>query len=117
MLAFALSFDEVIVTTFTAGQQQTLPIWMLEELVRPRQRPVTNVVAMVVVLVTLLPILAAYYLTRDGDRDRRQAANDSDADHMAPETKHGHRRLLIGAAFERGARTRRADPEPAHRRD
>jgi putative spermidine/putrescine transport system permease protein len=66
MLAFALSFDEVIVTTFTAGQQQTLPIWMLEELVRPRQRPVTNVVAMVVVLVTFLPILAAYHLTRGG---------------------------------------------------
>lgn len=64
MLAFALSFDEVIVTTFTAGQQATLPIWMLEELVRPRQRPVTNVVAMVVVIVTFLPILAAYYLTR-----------------------------------------------------
>lgn len=64
MLAFALSFDEVIVTTFTAGQQQTLPIWMLEELVRPRQRPVTNVVAMVVVLVTFVPILCAYYLTR-----------------------------------------------------
>ncbi|WP_083100875.1 ABC transporter permease [Pseudophaeobacter leonis] len=67
MLAFALSFDEVIVTTFTAGQQQTLPIWMLEELVRPRQRPVTNVVAMVVVLVTFLPILGAYYLTRGTD--------------------------------------------------
>ena len=66
MLAFALSFDEVIVTTFTAGNQSTLPIWMLEELVRPRQRPVTNVVAMAVVLVTVLPILAAYYLTRDG---------------------------------------------------
>lgn len=68
MLAFALSFDEVIVTTFTAGQQSTLPIWMLEELVRPRQRPVTNVVAMIVVLVTFLPILAAYYLTRGGDQ-------------------------------------------------
>ncbi len=68
MLAFALSFDEVIVTTFTAGQQATLPIWMLEELVRPRQRPVTNVVAMVVVLITFLPILAAYYLTRDSDQ-------------------------------------------------
>jgi len=67
MLAFALSFDEVIVTTFTAGQQQTLPIWMLEELVRPRQRPVTNVVAMVVVIVTFLPILGAYYLTRGTD--------------------------------------------------
>jgi putative spermidine/putrescine transport system permease protein len=67
MLAFALSFDEVIVTTFTAGQQATLPIWMLEELIRPRQRPVTNVVAMVVVLVTFLPILAAFYLTRGTD--------------------------------------------------
>jgi putative spermidine/putrescine transport system permease protein len=67
MLAFALSFDEVIVTTFTAGNQATLPIWMLEELVRPRERPVTNVVAMVVVLVTALPILFAYYLTRGTD--------------------------------------------------
>lgn len=67
MLAFALSFDEVIVTTFTAGQQQTLPIWMLEELIRPRERPVTNVVAMAVVLVTFLPILAAYYWTARGE--------------------------------------------------
>jgi putative spermidine/putrescine transport system permease protein len=67
MLAFALSFDEVIVTTFTAGNQATLPIWMLEELVRPRERPVTNVVAMVVVIVTFVPILFAYYLTRGTD--------------------------------------------------
>ena len=66
MLAFALSFDEVIVTTFTAGQQTTLPIWMLSELVRPRQRPVTNVVAVIVIGLTFLPILAAYYLTREG---------------------------------------------------
>ena len=50
MLAFALSFDEVIVTTFTAGQQSTLPIWMLKELIRPRQRPVTNVVAIFVIV-------------------------------------------------------------------
>ncbi|TXH70806.1 MAG: ABC transporter permease [Thiothrix sp.] len=72
MLAFALSFDEVIVTTFTAGQQSTLPIWMLEELVRPRQRPVTNVVAVLVVLMTVLPIIAAYYLTRDGEHSAGQ---------------------------------------------
>jgi putative spermidine/putrescine transport system permease protein len=64
MLAFALSFDEVIVTTFTAGQQTTLPIWMLTELVRPRQRPVTNVVAVFVIAATFVPILIAYYLTR-----------------------------------------------------
>jgi putative spermidine/putrescine transport system permease protein len=68
MLAFALSFDEVIVTTFTAGQQSTLPIWMLTELIRPRQRPVTNVVAVFVIAVTLLPILLAYYLTREGEQ-------------------------------------------------
>ena len=67
MLAFALSFDEVIVTTFTAGQQSTLPIWMLQELIRPRQRPVTNVVAIFVIAVTFIPILCAYYLTREGE--------------------------------------------------
>jgi putative spermidine/putrescine transport system permease protein len=67
MLAFALSFDEVIVTTFTAGHQNTLPIWMLTELVRPRQRPITNVVAVFVIAVTFLPLVFAYLLTRDGD--------------------------------------------------
>ncbi len=69
MLAFALSFDEVIVTTFTAGSgtdAKTLPIWMLDELIRPRQRPVTNVVAILVFAATFFPILAAYYLTRGG---------------------------------------------------
>ncbi|WP_439841812.1 ABC transporter permease [Aeromonas taiwanensis] len=66
MLAFALSFDEVIVTTFTAGQQTTLPIWMYQELIRPRDRPVTNVVALIIVAFTTIPILLAYYLTRDG---------------------------------------------------
>ncbi|HSG45894.1 MAG TPA: ABC transporter permease [Anaerolineales bacterium] len=59
MLAFALSFDEVIVTTFTAGQQTTLPIWIFSQLSRPRDRPVTNVVAMIVVLITFLPIFFA----------------------------------------------------------
>lgn len=68
LLAFALSFDEVIVTTFTAGQQTTLPIWMLQELIRPRQRPVTNVVAVVIIALTFLPILAAYYLTRSDEQ-------------------------------------------------
>lgn len=59
MLAFALSFDEVIVTTFTAGQQSTLPIWIFSQLTRPRDRPVTNVVATFVILITFLPILFA----------------------------------------------------------
>jgi len=65
MLAFALSFDEVIVTTFTAGQQETLPIWIYGQLTKPRQRPVTNVVAVFVVLATSVPILLAHRLTRD----------------------------------------------------
>ena len=65
MLAFALSFDEVIVTTFTAGQQETLPIWILSQLARPRNRPVTNVVAVFVIAATFIPILLAHRLTRD----------------------------------------------------
>jgi putative spermidine/putrescine transport system permease protein len=67
MLAFALSFDEIIVTTFTAGTQRTLPIWLLNQLGKPRDTPITNVVAMMVMLMTMLPILGAYYLTRDTD--------------------------------------------------
>jgi putative spermidine/putrescine transport system permease protein len=72
LLAFALSFDEVIVTTFTAGQQTTLPIWMLQELIRPRQRPVTNVVAVVVIVLTFIPIVAAYWLTRADEEPQRR---------------------------------------------
>jgi len=68
MLAFALSFDEIIVTLFTAGHQQTLPIWFYSELFRPRERPITNVVAVVVMLVTLVPILLAYYLTKPDEQ-------------------------------------------------
>ena len=64
LLAFALSFDEIIVTIFTSGPEQTLPIWFYAELFRPRDRPITNVVAVIVILVTLIPILFAYRLTR-----------------------------------------------------
>lgn len=64
ILAFSLSFDEVIVTTFTAGQQQTLPIWIYSQMLKPRNRPITNVTAMLVVLLTALPILLAQRLTQ-----------------------------------------------------
>ena len=67
MLAFALSFDEIIVTTFTAGHERTLPLWLLNQLGRPRDVPVTNVVALLVMLVTTFPILGAWWLTRDGE--------------------------------------------------
>jgi putative spermidine/putrescine transport system permease protein len=64
ILAFALSFDEIIVTTFTAGHEQTLPLWLLNQLGRPRDVPVTNVVALLVMLITAVPILLAWRLTR-----------------------------------------------------
>jgi putative spermidine/putrescine transport system permease protein len=64
-LAFALSFDEVIVTTFTAGQQNTLPIWILNQLSRPRDRPVTNIAAIIVILTTIVPIYLAYRWTQE----------------------------------------------------
>jgi ABC-type spermidine/putrescine transport system permease subunit II len=67
MLAFALSFDEVIVTIFTAGNERTLPIWFFSELFRPRDKPITNVVAVIVMAVTLVPIVLAYYFTRPDD--------------------------------------------------
>jgi putative spermidine/putrescine transport system permease protein len=65
LLAFALSFDEVIVTTFTAGSTETLPIWILGNLSRPRNLPVVNVVALVVIVLSLLPVWFAQRLTVD----------------------------------------------------
>jgi len=60
LLAFALSFDEIIVTTFTAGSSvKTLPLWILDNLFRPNQAPVVNVIAVVLVLVSIVPIYIA----------------------------------------------------------
>lgn len=60
LLAFALSFDEIIVTTFTVGSGvETLPIWILNNLFRPNQAPVVSVIAVVLVLVSILPIYIA----------------------------------------------------------
>jgi putative spermidine/putrescine transport system permease protein len=72
ILAFGLSFDELIVTTFTAGREQTLPIWLLNQLGRPRNVPITNVVALVIMSLTVLPIIGAWWLTR-GTEDTRGA--------------------------------------------
>lgn len=66
LLAFGLSFDEIVVTTFTAGpQEQTLPIWIFQNLFRPNQAPVVNVVAAVLVLVSAVPIYLAQRLSGD----------------------------------------------------
>lgn len=65
ILAFALSVDELIVTTFTAGHDKTLPIWLLNQLGRPRETAVTNVVALLVMALTAPLILLAWRLTKD----------------------------------------------------
>ena len=63
LLAFGLSFDEIVVTTFTAGaQQQTLPLWIFNNLFRPNQSPVVNVVAAVLVVASIIPIWLAQRL-------------------------------------------------------
>ena len=63
LLAFALSFDEIVVTTFTAGPgSPTLPIWIFNNLFRPNQAPVVNVVAVVLVLVSIAPVWLAQRL-------------------------------------------------------
>lgn len=64
MLAFALSFDEVIVTTFTAGPGvSTLPIWILNNMFRPNQAPIVAVIAVVLVVVSIVPIYFAQRLS------------------------------------------------------
>jgi putative spermidine/putrescine transport system permease protein len=66
LLAFALSFDEIIVTTFTIGAgDTTLPIWILQNLFRPNQAPVVNVVAVVLIVASIVPIWLAQRLSQD----------------------------------------------------
>jgi putative spermidine/putrescine transport system permease protein len=66
LLAFALSFDEIIVTNFTIGAgEQTLPIWIFSNLFRPHNLPIVNVVAVLVVLLSIIPVYLAHRLTRE----------------------------------------------------
>jgi putative spermidine/putrescine transport system permease protein len=65
LLAFALSFDEVVVTIFTSGAQQTLPIWIFANLSRPRELPIVNVVALVLILASTIPVYLAQRLSRE----------------------------------------------------
>jgi putative spermidine/putrescine transport system permease protein len=65
LLAFALSFDEVIVTTFTAGAQNTLPLWIFGNMRLGQELPEVNVVVFLVLLVTIIPVTIAQRLTRD----------------------------------------------------
>jgi len=79
LLAFALSFDEVIVTTFTSGAQQTLPIWILDNIRMGQQLPVINVVAFFVIAVTVIPVALAQRVMRDTGIIRRGAAQVTEA--------------------------------------
>ncbi len=65
LLAFALSFDEIVVTIFTAGAQNTLPIWIFGNIRLGQQLPQVNVVVLFVIAVTLIPVALAQRLTRD----------------------------------------------------
>ncbi|WP_328320576.1 ABC transporter permease [Kribbella sp. NBC_00382] len=68
LLAFALSFDEIIVTTFTAGaQQQTLPIWIFNNLFRPNQAPIVNVIAAAMIVISIIPVWLAQKLSGDAE--------------------------------------------------
>jgi len=94
LLAFALSFDEIIVTTFTIGAgEETLPIWIFSRLFRPSQLPIVNVVAVLVVLISIIPVYLAHRLTREeggaaaargGRGDRIEGGGDETAATAVP---------------------------------
>jgi putative spermidine/putrescine transport system permease protein len=72
LLAFALSFDEVIVTTFTAGAQTTLPIYILDNIQRGQQLPIVNAVVFVVIVATVIPVVISQRLTQESGLLRRR---------------------------------------------
>jgi putative spermidine/putrescine transport system permease protein len=72
LLAFALSFDEVIVTLFTAGAQNTLPIWILGKIRLGQQLPEVNAVVFFVILLTVIPVIVSQRLTQDSGLLRRR---------------------------------------------
>ncbi len=66
LLAFALSFDEIIVTTFTIGAgEETLPIWIFRNLFRPNELPIVDAVAVIVILISIVPVYIAHRLSRE----------------------------------------------------
>ncbi len=86
LLAFALSFDEIIVTTFTIGAgEETLPIWIFRNLFRPNQLPIVNAVAVIVVLLSIIPVYLAHRLTREegGATSGRGGAGATEAEATA----------------------------------
>ncbi|HEX6782582.1 MAG TPA: ABC transporter permease [Solirubrobacterales bacterium] len=86
LLAFALSFDEIIVTNFTIGAgEQTLPIWIYSNLFRPHELPIVNAVAVLVILISIVPVYLAHRLGGDegGPTAGRGAAGNIDPEATA----------------------------------
>jgi len=79
LLAFALSFDEIIVTTFTAGSQNTLPLLIFGYIRLGQQLPVVNAIAFAMILLTVIPVFLAQRLMRDTGVLRRGAGNVTEA--------------------------------------
>ena len=100
LLAFALSFDEIIVTTFTAGQQQTLPIWIFSQLARPRQRPVTNVAAVFVISTHVDPDHGRGAIDAAGQRGNVTRTYDGIALDRSRSTRYNQRAFGMWCTFK-----------------
>jgi putative spermidine/putrescine transport system permease protein len=82
LLAFGLSFDEIVVTNFTAGPKLTLPIWIFNNIRTPHQQPVVNVVALVLMFFSLIPVYFAQRLTQGGTESVTATIATGGAGHM-----------------------------------
>jgi putative spermidine/putrescine transport system permease protein len=67
LLAFALSFDEIVVTNFTSGSELTIPKFIWNNIRQPRNRPIVNVVAVAVILIMVIPVYFAQRLAGSGE--------------------------------------------------
>ena len=111
LLAFALSFDEVIVTTFTAGADQTLPIWILNNLSRPNQLPIVNVVAVFVILLSMIPV---YFAVEALERVRGRGATGVAGGAALAASSAGALRLLRRLrSAAGGSSTTKVEPSPS----
>ena len=80
LLAFALSFDEIVVTNFTSGTQITIPKFIFNNVRQPRNRPIVNVVAILLVLFSLIPVYLAQRLTGGTETATARGAQRAESD-------------------------------------
>ncbi len=78
LLAFALSFDEIIVTVFTAGAQSTLPLWIFGAIRLGQQLPEVNAVVSVIIVATIIPVGLAARLAGSGSVTRTARAEPAE---------------------------------------